>query len=114
MRDTTRDKWAKRVDGWRRSKLSVETYAARVGVNPKSLAWWKWQLESKPAKPAAAARRRAPEPTALSPLTFVEVTPTSSTDGLEIVLTTGTRIRVPADFDATVLVRLLDVLERRG
>ncbi|MEJ7730022.1 MAG: hypothetical protein WKG00_12480 [Polyangiaceae bacterium] len=32
---------------------------------------------------------------------------------LEVVLTSGTRLRVPSDFDAAAVERLLYVLERR-
>jgi hypothetical protein len=34
-------------------------------------------------------------------------------DAIEIVLASGVTLRVPAAFDATVLTRLLDVLDKR-
>jgi len=48
-----------------------------------------------------------------SPLTFLEMTPPAQSEALEIVLPTGVRIRVPSDFDAAALGRLLGVLEPR-
>jgi hypothetical protein len=41
------------------------------------------------------------------------MTSAASSEPLEVVLTTGVRIRLPADFDASAVERLLDVLERR-
>ena len=32
---------ARRVEGWRRSGRSAETYAAETGVNPSTLTYWK-------------------------------------------------------------------------
>lgn len=109
MQRTTRDKWTKRVAEWRRSGLTIERYAARAGINARSLAWWKWQLALKSAR---RARAHAPTP-AISPLTFVEVKPSEAAAGLEVVLASGVSVRVPVDFDSVVLGRLLDVLERR-
>ena len=111
MRHATREEWAKRVEGWRRSRLSAADYAAKVGVNPRSLAWWKWQLEST-STARKTARSRKPR-RSLSPLTFVEVAPPRMTSGLEVVAPSGMCIRVPEDFDPVVLGRLLDVLEHR-
>jgi hypothetical protein len=108
MRRTTRDKWAKRVEAWKRSGVPIEKYAARLGINPKSLAWWKWQLASKPAR-----KRQAVAAASFTPLTFVEVKASEKAVGLELVLSSGVCVRVPVDFDDVVLGRLLDVLERR-
>jgi hypothetical protein len=75
-------------------------------VSEGSLRWWKWRL----ASDASNGATRKPE---VAPLTFVEMTTAVPRDVLEVVLTTGVRIRVPADFDAAAIERLLDVLERR-
>ena len=50
----------------------------------------------------------------MPPLTFVEMTAAIPSEPLEIVLASGSRVRVPADFDVSTLERLLDVVERRG
>ena len=105
MARATRDKWAKRVEAWKQSGLSIERYAAKAGLNARSLSWWKWHLASKPS-------RRSPTPS-ISPLTFVEVKASEAASGLEVVLASGVSVRVPVDFDSVVLGRLLDVLERR-
>jgi len=109
MQRATREKWTQRVEEWKRSGLSVGKYAAKRGINPKSLAWWRWQLESKPER----RKGGRPPATSISPLTFVEVKAPETTTGLEVVLGSGVCVRVPLDFDSVVLGRLLDVLERR-
>lgn len=109
MQRTARDKWTKRVEEWKRSGLPVERFAARAGINPKSLSWWRWQLASKRQRRSRVRRAAAP----ITPLTFVEVKGSESVGGLEVILSSGVCVRVPVDFDSVVLGRLLDVLERR-
>jgi hypothetical protein len=106
----TREAWAKRVERWRASGLTAAEFARRLGVSEKSLRWWKWQL-GQPHDVAPRQAQKAKPPA--SPLTFVEMTAAVQREPFEVVLASGTRVRLPADFDATVLVRLLDVLERR-
>jgi hypothetical protein len=39
-----RKEWAKRVEHWRDSGLSCAEFAAELGVNPRTLTYWKWML----------------------------------------------------------------------
>ncbi len=87
------------------SGLTPAVYAAKHGINEASLKWWKWHLGSK-------KRAKAHAPASVSPLTFVEMT-VGRGDTMEIVLASGLTVRVPADFDAVALGRLLDLLEQR-
>jgi len=97
--------WAKRVAQWKASGLRAKEFARREKLSEVSLKWWKWKLGS-------LARTRSRK-TAMSPLTFVEMTTAMQREPLEVVLEGGARIRVPLDFDEATLARLLDVLERR-
>jgi hypothetical protein len=45
--------------------------------------------------------------------TFVKMTSAMRSEPLEVVLPRGVRIRVPTDFDASAMERLLDMLESR-
>jgi transposase-like protein len=129
MSRVTRETWAKRVERWQDSGLTIAEFAREAGLNARSLSWWRWQLTTKASEepavkasetlavkpgeqPAAPRRRRA---RASKPsLTFVEVAaPAARREPLEVVLGGGRCIRVPVDFDATALERLLAVLERR-
>ncbi len=115
----SRETWAKRVERWRDSGLTAAEYAAEIGVKSHTLSWWKWRLSSGGAKRVVARRRprrtpNAPMKTAaVSPLTFVEMTPSERPEALEVVLPTSIRVRVPRDFDPATLGRLLGVLEQR-
>ena len=123
MKDpAVREAWAKRVARWKDSGLSARAFAAEVGLNPRSLSWWRWHL-AKDQAPAAAVRRRRrrsttpvatmARPPASSPITFVEMPAPLASDGLEVVVRT-VRVFVRPGFDDTTLSRLLDVLERRS
>lgn len=116
-----RETWAKRVERWKDSGLSAKEFAAEVGINARSLSWWRWQLSKTDPAPARRRRRRsgtAPtaitNPTAtISPMTFVEMSAPISADALEVILPTTVRICVRPGFDDATLGRLLDVLEQR-
>jgi hypothetical protein len=120
MARSAREVWAERVARLKRSGLTVWQFAAKTGINPSSLAWWRWRLSKDPSaagsktalarRPATLATSKAPS---LSPLTFVEMTAAIDVDGLEVVLPSSVRVRVRPGFDDETLARLLDVLERR-
>ena len=110
MERSTRAEWSKRVASWKRSGLSAKEFAARHGVRPRTLTWWRWRLGRR-SKSAALTVRKAATP--IAPLTFVEMTSSVRGEPFEVVLTSDVRIRVSIGFDERALVRLLDVLERR-
>jgi hypothetical protein len=112
---STRAEWAARIARQRESGLTIGQYAAQIGVRPRTLSWWKWQLGLKP-KPALVRRATTPvakAAVAISPLTFVEMTSAVESDRLELVLRSDVRVRVRPGFDGGTLGRLLDVLEAR-
>ena len=39
-----REEWAKRVERWRESGLTSAEFAAELGINPRTLTYWKWVL----------------------------------------------------------------------
>ncbi|SRR5258708_487202 len=106
----TRSVWEKRVEDWRASGLDATSFARKHGLSEASLKWWKWQLSRKRRSRSKKARAKRE---AISPLTFIEMTPAIVGAALEVVLANGARIRIAPDFDPVVLARLVDVLERR-
>lgn len=103
----TEKRWRGLVDAWARSGLSCKEYAASVGVNPRTLTWWKSKL--KEAGPAASG-------------TFVEVmqqlaaethVETRAETGVIELAVGGTRIYVRGHVESEALTRVLDVLEAR-
>lgn len=112
----SRETWSKRVERWKASGLSAAEFAAELGIKPSSLSWWKWQLSKSVGarkSPRPARNKRAVATTTVSPLTFVEMSAPLQGDPLEVVLRGGVRVRVPVNFDAAALGRLLDVLDAR-
>ena len=91
---------------WYSSDLTAAVFARKIGVRETTLRWWAWRLKSKRDSAARAA-------SAVSPLTFVEMTTSVPSEPLEVVLMSGVRIRLAPDFDADAMKRLLDVLDRR-
>ena len=113
MERADRETWAKRVERWKDSGLSAAEFGAELGISPKALSWWKWQLGRKEPSLQAPVRRARKKATTVTPLTFVEMSTPQASEPLEVVLASGTRIRVPVDFDPAVLGRLVDVLDKR-
>ena len=39
----SREEWAKRVERWGDSGLMTAEFSAELGINPRTLTYWKWQ-----------------------------------------------------------------------
>jgi transposase len=108
MAETGRARWTVRVEQWKQSGLTAREYAAQAGLNAGTLCYWKWRLSrdarTKQTSPAPRKRRgRTPK--------FVELTPVSVVDErIEIELSNGHRLRVPARLDAQTLSRLIEIV----
>jgi hypothetical protein len=131
MGHESREVWEKRVARWRDSGLSSREFAAEVGVNARTLAYWAWRLgQSKRPHAATGAPARRPRRQASSspkasetPVTWLEVvtddraeagpTPAAPSSLFELVLCGGRTIRVPPGFDAGSLRRLITIAEAR-
>jgi len=124
MKRNTAKVWAKRVERWRASGLSGTEFARRIGVNARTLAWWRWHL-------ASAGGSGPSVPTGSLPAEFVELVPAASvgfrTAGggvqreapsgdsahtLELELPGGVRIRLTRAFDVASVAALVRALER--
>lgn len=126
MRRENHEVWAKRVERCRDSGLTTKEFADEIGVNAKTLAYWKWRLGRESgtranhaagpprSRPVAPARRAAQVP-------FVEVSSALVSSGalreqrlevepIEIVAPSGLRVRVPARFDDSALTRILQAV----
>ena len=110
MPKSMRATWTKRLGDWKQSGLDAAAFAAKVGVSPRTLTWWRWRLG--PQETARDAKSLTLRSDAVTPLTFVEMTDVVK-DPIEIVLRNQIRVRVGAAFDGATLGRVLDVLERR-
>jgi len=122
MAQGNRALWAKRVERWKDSGLTLKEFASEVGVNPNTLSHWSWRLgrERRTASgskvPRRSAKKNPDKKAAASPVEFIEVTPpvVPADSRFEIELRGGRRVFVPACFETEVLGRLVDVLEARA
>lgn len=117
-----REVWEKRVARWRESGLTAKEFALELGVNANTLGHWAWRLGHSEAKRTTEPTRARPKPSRPS-VAFVEVIPASpraeqpqrapsqAAAPFELVLAGGRTLRVPADFAAESLRRLLTLLE---
>ncbi len=103
----TREQWAKRVREWRRSGLSAKEFAATAGVKRGTLTHWAWRLGKESRE---AARSEAPERPAAAGDIFA-IVPRRCDAAFELELCGGRRLRIPEEFSAEALGRLLSVLE---
>jgi transposase len=102
----TRAEWVGRVDRWRRSGLSAEDFAAREGLKPKQLGWWRWKLRSSPPPSSSSA----PELRFLPVRVVDTARPASGSDvALEVALPNGRVVRVPPGFEPSMLERVLSI-----
>jgi hypothetical protein len=104
MERATRATWTARVRQWRSSGLTAGEFARKAGLNVSTLRWWSSRLNRSVTEAAD---------TPVPPLTFVEMTGVVARKPIEVVLPGGVRLRIPSDFDAAALARLVDVLAER-
>jgi hypothetical protein len=104
----TRAEWGERLKRWAKSGTSIEAFAAREGLDPRQLKWWRWKL--RPASPPAP---EAPAPTFV-PVHVVDGSSrrAEASVALEIVLPNGWVLRVPAGVEDAELERVLAIAAR--
>ena len=98
--------WRDRVRRWEQSGLGRAEFAAREGVHPSTLGWWRCEL----------VKRDGEQRRGVVALARVTVTPdvhSAVASPLELVTARGA-VRVPVGFDAPTLARLLAVLEAQA
>lgn len=107
MKVPTHERWSAHVAAWASSGRTCKEYAAKAGINPRTLTWWKSKL-----------RDAAGTTTADDAPKFVEVmppcVPSDEGDGGTIELEVGeTRIVVRGRVDTEALARVLAAVEGR-
>lgn len=113
--ESRRQEWAERVDRWRRSGLTARRFAASIGVNAATLSHWAWRLKREGRDRHHRTLRPHEAAAWIDASTFVELVPSRGDERrFEIELVDGRRVRVPANFEAPALSRLLAVLGGTG
>ena len=92
------DEWAARIAGQQRSGMSVKQFCKQQGLTEYSFYAWRKRLqESGPVRFALVERSAHRQERTANPV-------------LELVLTTGERLRISPGVDITTLRTVLDVL----
>src|SRR4051812_33626140 len=95
--------WRKALERWQRSGLSVRAFCRAEGVNEPLFYWWRRRLgQAEPREPAFVPVQVITKPVG-----------EPATQGIEVVLAHGRRLRVGPGFDPHTLVTLIDLLEAR-
>ena len=106
MARESRAAWERRVRRWELSGQTASEFAAREGVNPRTLAFWKWKLGSLKLPSPTKARPRS--------LDFVEVLPEAVQDSPIEIVVERYRLRLDRRVDAAALARVLEVVRGRA
>jgi hypothetical protein len=108
--------WRSVVGQWEWSGLSQVEFCRQRGINGGTFAWWKRRLRR--ASGDLPARRGRPRKVAerfvevrVASASEVEPAGASSCPAYEVVLARGRSIRVPSQFDAQTLSRLISTVE---
>jgi hypothetical protein len=94
--------WRGMVERWQRSGQTIRAFCDARGLSEPSFYAWKRTIAERDQ------RQEAADMPAFLP---VRVAPSAASPTLEVVVGPGRVIRVPSDFDADMLRRLLAVLQ---
>jgi hypothetical protein len=108
----SREVWAKRVERWGESNLTAAEFASELGINPRTLTYWKWRLGRDSR--AAMIPLHKDQPAIPAPVVFAQVAASipehrAQSEPFEVVLD-GLVVRVPVSFDEAALRRLLGAI----
>src|SRR5438128_2424441 len=109
---STEKKYRELLEQQGREGLSREEAAARAGVKPSTLTWWRSQLKRLDRERSSPAETGG---TSLLPVTIRDAAPTtcvvrpSLSAAYEVVLGRGRVLRVPRGFDASEVHALVSV-----
>ena len=105
--------WRRQIRSWERSGLTQRAFCEKRGLSLSSFVWWKSELKNRASlldedgQPSNGSGLFVPvhvEPAGLQ---------TGTAGAIEVSLPSGPVLRIPAGFDTSYLIRLLDVLEPR-
>lgn len=107
--------WSILVARWKRSGKTAEEFGAEVGVDGRSLHWWRWALSKRGASENATVTPDEVMPSFLPVRVVERAVPMQRGSALpggavEIIIDDRHAVRVSPGFDEATLRRVLDVL----
>ena len=114
MTRETQELWSKRIQRWKDSGLTAREFAQELGINPHTLAYWRWRLKARPDNPPKTPLKRVPVQAGFVEVTVPAPSPqdkeSEPPEPLELLLSGGLRLRIPVRFDETALRRVVATL----
>ena len=101
--------WARLIEAWTKSGKTADEFAARRGIAPRTLTWWKWRLGTKPPPPAPAPLRLVPLQIDPS-LPLAPASSAGATPAWELITARGHVLRVHREVDSAELRAVLAAL----
>lgn len=112
----TAAEWRQLIDELDDGAEALAAFCRRKGVKLSTLQWWRWRLRTagRPTRGGTAPGRREPLRVWEAAMPRVTDRGPQHSGCFELRWSDGLCLRVPSDFDAEALRRLLDVLEADG
>jgi len=103
-KDDQQQFWQMAIETWRVSGLSIRQFCKQEGLTEPAFYIWRKKLTGSDT-----------ESENLDTLPFIEVSmPQSNPTGIELLLTSGNTLRIPAGADSTTLSTVLSVVRAAG
>ena len=97
--------WQMAIETWRASGLSVRQFCTKEGLSEPSFYSWRKKLAGDDSE---RDNQHKPEPSA-----FIEVAmPKNNSAAIELLLTSGNTLRIPAGVDDKTLTTVISVLHQ--
>ena len=106
-KDDQQQFWQMAIETWRVSGLSIRQFCIKEGLSEPSFYSWRKKLAGDDSE---QEDQRKPEPSA-----FIEVAmPQNASAVIELLLTSGNTLRIPAGADSATLSTVLSVVRAAG
>lgn len=103
--------WRQAIRRHRKSGLTVSAFCVAEGLKDWAFHWWRPELAKRDREKSAL--KPAANPKHVPSFVPVQLMPEQhNSSSIEVVLTSGQRLRIPSGFDPQSLASVLTVLER--
>lgn len=96
---TSAEEWALRMEAWRQSGESIQSFALRKGFNYGTFKWWIGKLRRSPDAAKRADRQPVAGNSFVPVVTRAAEMPSSNHSVLDVVIHNGITLRVPQGAD---------------
>lgn len=113
-RRRSREEWSELIAELEQSGEAAESFCSRRRLHPQTLQWWRWRLRASTVGEPRGKRSTGSEAVVFDEMRISKAMETGMGVGFELLWGDGLTLRIPEQFDAGALSRLLAVLEAAG